>query len=172
MGYLVVSGVPHIYVHVCAYMLKIHVNKLQMANNMSIMINICLCACVHICVHAWGSIPHPPSTTPTHPHPPLAQTWWPTNLKNAIHLEQLRIIQFFFKTCELWELPHLWLGVWVGGYKAGGVGWWVGLCQITKNQINLKLIKIIQFCLKIYDLLRYPHLWWVIGWVGWWAGSC
>ena len=30
--------------------------------------------------------------------------------------------------------------------------------EITKNQINLYLIKIIQFCLKIYDLLRHPHL--------------
>ena len=34
-----------------------------------------------------------------------------------------------------------------------------GLCQIIKNCINLDLIKIIQFCLKIYDLLKHPHLW-------------
>ena len=41
--------------------------------------------------------------------------------------------------------------------------------QITKNRINLELIKIIHFCLKIYDLLRHPHLWvgvWVVGWMG------
>ena len=31
--------------------------------------------------------------------------------------------------------------------------------NIIKNQINLDLIEIIQFCLKIYDLLRHPHLW-------------
>ena len=46
---------------------------------------------------------------------------------------------------------------------------WVGPGQITKNQINLDLIKIIQFCLKIYDLLRQPHLWvgvWVVRWIG------
>ena len=30
--------------------------------------------------------------------------------------------------------------------------------QITKNQINLDLIEIIQICLKIYDLWRHPHL--------------
>ena len=45
----------------------------------------------------------------------------------------------------------------------------MGSCQITKNQIDLKLIKIIQFCLKIYDLWRHPHLWvgvWVVGWMG------
>ena len=45
----------------------------------------------------------------------------------------------------------------------------MGPGQIIKNQINLDLIKIIQFCLKIYDLLRHPHLWvgvWVVGvWV-------
>ena len=45
-------------------------------------------------------------------------------------------------------------------------------CQITKYQINLDLIGIIQFCLKIYDLWKHPHLWvdvWVDGWVNGWA---
>ena len=49
------------------------------------------------------------------------------------------------------------------------VGQWVGPGQITKNQINLDLIEIILFCLKIYDLLRHPHLWvgvWVVRWMG------
>ena len=41
----------------------------------------------------------------------------------------------------------------------------MGSGQITNNQINLKLINIIQFCLKINDLWRYPYLW-VDGWVG------
>ena len=36
---------------------------------------------------------------------------------------------------------------------------WLGSGQITKIQINLELIMIIQFCLKICDLLRNPHLW-------------
>ena len=34
---------------------------------------------------------------------------------------------------------------------------------------NLDLIEIVQFCLKIYDLWRHPHLWvsvWVAGWLG------
>ena len=45
----------------------------------------------------------------------------------------------------------------------------MGPCPITKNRINLALIKTIQFCLKIYDLWRHPHLWvgvWVVGWMG------
>ena len=57
------------------------------------------------------------------------------------------------------------------------VGQWVGPGQIIKNQINLDLIEIILFCLKIYDLLRHPHLcvgvWvlggWVVGWLGEWV---
>ena len=48
------------------------------------------------------------------------------------------------------------------------VGQWLGPGQIIKSQINLDLIEIIQFCLKINDLLRHPHLCvggWVDGWV-------
>ena len=40
----------------------------------------------------------------------------------------------------------------VCGWMGGSVGQWVGLGQSTKNLINLDLIQIIQFCLKIYDL--------------------
>ena len=45
----------------------------------------------------------------------------------------------------------------------------MGSCQISKNLINLDLIKIIQFYLKIYDLWTHPHLWahvWVVVWMG------
>ena len=38
---------------------------------------------------------------------------------------------------------------WVCGCIGGSMG---GSGQITNNLINLDLIKIIQFCLKIYDL--------------------
>ena len=47
------------------------------------------------------------------------------------------------------------------------VGQWVGPGQIIKNQINLDLIEIILFCLKIYDLLRHPHL--CVGYMGGWV---
>ena len=50
------------------------------------------------------------------------------------------------------------------------MGQWVGSGQMTKNLINLDLIKIIQFCLKIYDLWRHPHPW-VGGWVGQWVNE-
>ena len=44
----------------------------------------------------------------------------------------------------------------------------MGSGHITKYQINLDLIEIIQLCLKIYDLWRHPHPWvgvWVDGWL-------
>ena len=50
----------------------------------------------------------------------------------------------------------------------------MGTCQITKYRINLDLFDIIQFCLKIYDLWRHPHLWvdvWMLGWMGGWMGT-
>ena len=46
------------------------------------------------------------------------------------------------------------------------MGQWVGSDHIAQYQMNLDLLEIIQFCLKIYDLLRHPHLW-----VGEWGGS-
>ena len=48
----------------------------------------------------------------------------------------------------------------------------MGSCDITKNLINIDQIKIIQFCLKIYDLWRHPHLWvglWVDGYIDGWG---
>ena len=48
----------------------------------------------------------------------------------------------------------------------------MGSYQITKNRINLKLIKIIQFCLKMYVLWRLPHLWMNVLVGGWMVGSC
>ena len=40
----------------------------------------------------------------------------------------------------------------MGGWLGGSVDQWVGSGQMTNNLINLDLIKITQFCLKIYDL--------------------
>ena len=59
----------------------------------------------------------------------------------------------------------------VCGWMGDSVGQWVGSGHITGYQINLDLIEIIQFHLKIYDLLRHPHPWvglWINGWVNGW----
>ena len=50
------------------------------------------------------------------------------------------------------------------------MGQWVGSGHNNKYQINLDLIEIIPFCLKIYDLLK--HLWvgvWINGYVNGWG---
>ena len=60
----------------------------------------------------------------------------------------------------------------MGGCMGGRVGWWVGLGQITKKWINLDLIEIFQFCLKIQHLWKHPPMGWCMGgWVGWWVGE-
>ena len=46
----------------------------------------------------------------------------------------------------------VWVVGWVSGSMGGSVCQWVGLGQMTNNGVNLDLIEIIQFCLKIYDL--------------------
>ena len=65
------------------------------------------------------------------------------------------------------------------GCVGGWVDQWVS-GQITKNLINLDLIEIIQFCLKIYDFRDTPTLHppmggcvggWVGQWVKWWVRS-
>ena len=45
----------------------------------------------------------------------------------------------------------------------GWVGQWLGSCQITKFQINLDLIEVNQFCLKIYG--DTPTYGLVYGWL-------
>ena len=52
----------------------------------------------------------------------------------------------------------------------------MGPGQIIKNRINLDLIEIIQFCLKIYYLLTPPPMGgcmggWVDGWVNMWVNG-
>ena len=122
-------GIPYDVIHTCACM---HMHA---------------CACVCTCV---GGTLSPPPSTSTHPHPPSWGT--PRISQNSIALELIEIFQFHLKIWNLWRLPHPWVGVWFGGWVGGWVGWWVGSGQNTKNFKIVDLIKIIQFCLKIYDL--------------------
>ena len=50
------------------------------------------------------------------------------------------------------------------------MGQWAGSGQMTNNLINLDLIDIIQFCLKIYDLKETPPAWMGV-WVVWWVSG-
>ena len=58
----------------------------------------------------------------------------------------------------------------MGGWLDGSLGQWVGSGQITNYLINLDIIEIIQFCLKIYNLLRHPHPWVDVSVDGWFSG--
>ena len=97
----------------------------------------CACACVHACACAcgWGA--------PSH-HPPPPRGGDPRNHSKFNSTWTNRVFRFCLKIWNLWRLPHPWVGGWVG--------WWVGSGQITKNLKIADWIKIIQFCLKIYDL--------------------
>ena len=57
------------------------------------------------------------------------------------------------------------------GCVSGSMG---GSGEITNYLINLDVMEIIQYCLKIYNLLRHPHLWldvWVDGWINMWVNG-
>ena len=102
---------------------------------------ICMCACMCMCVGAPSHHPPPTSTCPSTPQgEPQNQskfnsTW--TNRDISILFEDLKSVETF---------PPM------GGCIVWWVGWWVGSGQNTKKLNIVDWIKIIQFCLKIYDL--------------------
>ena len=57
----------------------------------------------------------------------------------------------------------------ISGLMDGSMGGSMGGTRSNHLKSNKSdLIEIIQFCLKIYDLLRHPHLWvgvFVVGWI-------
>ena len=150
----------HMHAHTCARVK--HDNFMQMATPIggipgnSLWCHTCVCmhvhACMCMCVHMCGG--HP-LTTPTPIHPPptpggdpwnqskFNSTW--TNRDMSIPLEDLKSVATSppMGGCMVW---------WVGGWVGGWVVWWVGSGQNTKNLKIVDWIKIIQFCLKIYDL--------------------
>ena len=168
MGWGVVWGAPtHVHTHAHACMdTHTHVHVLNMiisckwppplGESLGIPYDvICMCACgcmracacVCTCVGAPSHHPPFPSTQPS-----TLQGGTPRISQNSIALELIKIFQFSLKIWNLWRLPHSWVGVWFGGLVGGWVGWWVGSGQNTKNLKIVDWIKIIQFCLKIYDL--------------------
>ena len=57
------------------------------------------------------------------------------------------------------------------GCVSGSMG---GSGEITNYLINLDIMEIIHYFLKIYNLLRHPHIWlhvWVDGWVNMWVNG-
>ena len=110
---------------------------------------MCMCACVHVCacMCAWNT----PTQPYTHSHPihPSAtprgdpqnqlkfdNTW--TNQDISIPFTDLKSVK------NSPPMGGCMVFVWVGS--------WVGSGQNTKNFKDVDWIKIIQFCLQIYDL--------------------
>ena len=70
-------------------------------------------------------------------------------IKNRVNSSN-KIIEFCLKIYDLWRHTHLWVGAWVIVWISG----WGH--QITRNSIIQKLIKIIQFCLKVFVFFFTP----------------
>ena len=161
----------HMHAHTCTHA-HTHVQKLQMAADMEasmfiMFMHVCACICMYVgaCMCVWDTPTHPYQPPPHLPicQPPRGEPWnqlkfnntW-TNQDISILFEDLKSVKNFHS---------------IGGCMAWWVGWWVGSGQNTKNFKNVDWIKIIQFCLKIYDLYRHPNPWvggmldgWVNGW--------
>ena len=128
---------------------------------------ICACAYMRVHVHMWGvhplTTPHPhPATSP----PPGGDPWNQSKFNSTWTNRDISILFEDLKSVE--TSPPM------GGCIVWWVGWWVGSGQNTKNLKIVDWIKIIQFCSKIYDLLRHSHPWvgvgvWVDGWVNGWS---
>ena len=101
------------------------------------------CTCLYMCVG--GTLP--PPYTPIHPtamgEPPESvkfnSTW--TNWDISILSEDLKSVETPHPLVDVWFCR--WVGQWVNGW---------GQVKSLKISINLDLIEIIQFCLKIYNL--------------------
>ena len=147
-------GVPHTsahactctHAHACACMRGKHANGCpHWGNPWEFPMMSYTCACTHACAcaHGWDAPSHHCHLSTT-PLPPRGGD--PGIIQNSIALELIEIFQF----CE--DLKSMETPPPMGGCIIWWVGWWVGSGQITKNLKIVDWIKIIQFCLKIYDL--------------------
>ena len=116
------------------------------------------------CLEGPHIIPNPPDTYSTHSL--TCWGWGPWIIKNAIRFELINIFLILFEDLKSVETSPPMGGCMDGGWVGGWVGQWVGPGQIIKNWINLDLIEIIQFCLKIYVCWDTPSYGWLGGWVG------
>ena len=127
------------------------------------------CACVHVCecVHVCTCMgtPQTPwqSPTPIHQPPPPPGGADPRNQSKVNKNLTNQDISILFEDFKFVEIPpptHTHTHPPHPTHPKGGTP------LICWNVIKLERIKIIQFFLKIYDLLKHPHLW-----MGEWVGS-
>ena len=111
----------------------------------------CMCMLMCMCVCVCACMGHP-ATHPYPPPPPSTHLVDPRNHLKFDNTSTFQDISIPFEDLKSVKNSPPWVGVWFGGWVFGWVGWWVGSGQITKNLKIVDWIKIIQFCLKIYDL--------------------
>ena len=115
-----------------------------------------VCVCVHACAHVGYTHQPPPTTIHPSPHPRAAGS---PKHQNSISLELIKIIRFCLKILYLWtflnsyrlylitqEPPH-----------PPAPPLRAEETQIGRITITLERIKIIQFCLKIWDPWTLLH---------------
>ena len=95
IGFGEIPGIPYDVIRACA----------------CVCLRVCACMCVHVCACAcvWGDSVTTPIPIHPPPHPPRWGT--PGISQNSIALELIEIFQFCLKICNLWRLPHPWVGV-------------------------------------------------------------
>ena len=172
MGAGVVGGAPytHAHAHTCTHM-HTHACVVNMIisckwllpgwngfpQGIPIMTSLLMHSCVHmhacVCMHMCTCMGHPhrPWQTPTPIHLPPTPQEHPRNTSKFNSTWTNQDISILFEDLKSVEIPPPMGGCivwWVGGW----VGWWVVSSQNTKNLKIVDWMKIIQFCLKIYDL--------------------
>ena len=121
-------------------------------------VHACASMCIHVCTcaYVWGH-PHAPNTSPT--HLPPSKSYRGPKHQNSISLELIEIIQFCLKILYLWILLNSYrLNLFTPDTphqcapppRAEET-------QIRRITITLEWIKIIQFCLKIWDPWTLLH---------------
>ena len=125
----------------------IHVYHVYNMFNMHV--HVCMHACAYVCMRA--CMGHPPTypypSPPLSTHPPSPRGVDPRNHLKFNNTSTYQDISILFE-----DLKSVKNSPPMSGCVVWWVGWWVGSGQITKNLKIVDWIKIIQSCLKIYDL--------------------
>ena len=155
LGWGVVGGTPHTHAHTHACMVNMIISckwPPPWGNpwEFPIMSYVGAHVCMHVHVHMCGAPSHQALLPSTHPQPPRGDPRNQSKFNSTWTIRDILILFEDLKTCG--DSPtQSWVYSLVGGW-VGCVGWWVGSGQITKNLKMVDWTKIIQFCLKIYDL--------------------
>ena len=142
----------HRHTHTCIELqmaASMEASMFSMFSMFNMHVHACMCVCT--CVYMRACMGHPP-THPYLPSPPSTHLPPPRGVDPQNHLKFDNTSTYQDISIPFEDLKFVKNSPRMGGWVDGWVGWWVGSGQITKNFKNVDWIKIIQSCLKIYDL--------------------